>query len=145
MSMFGSIMSKIFGHPAAAPAVAQANAEPPPVPTDTTVQQPVAGTPTSPAATTSPAAPAEPVDVGAVLATMSEQHGGGLNYKTSIVDLMKLLGLDSSLEARKTLAGELHYTGSTEDSAAMNVWLHKEVMTKLEQNGGVVPADLKGA
>ena len=139
MSMFGSIMSKIFGHPAAAPAVAQASAEPPAMPTDTTVQQPVASAPTS------PGAPAEPVDVGAVLAHMASGNGQKLNYQTSIVDLLKLLDLDSSLEARKTLAGELHYSGSTEDSAAMNVWLHKEVMAKLEQNGGVVPAELKGA
>lgn len=137
MSMFGSIMSKIFGHPAAAPAVAQANAEPAPMPTDTTVQQPVASAAT-------PSAPAAPVDVGGVLAAMAQQSGQPLNYKTSIVDLLKLLGLDSSMEARKTLAGELHYTGSTDDSATMNVWLHKEVMTKLEQNGGVVPAELKG-
>ncbi len=134
MSIFSSIMSKIFSHPAASPAVAQAAAPPSPVATDTTVQQPVQTTPA-----------AQPVDVGAVLAHMAEQNGQQLNYKTSIVDLMKLLGLDSSLEARKTLAGELHYTGSTEDSATMNVWLHKEVMTKLEENGGVVPAELKGA
>ncbi len=140
MSMFGSIMSKIFGHPAAAPAVAQANAEPAPVPTDTTVQQPVA----SAATPSAPGAPAASVDVGAVLAAMAQQNGQPLNYKTSIVDLLKLLGLDSSMEARKTLAGELHYTGSTDDSATMNVWLHKEVMTKLAQNGGVVPAELKG-
>ncbi len=140
MSMFGSIMSKIFGHAAAAPAVAQANAAPAPMPTDTTVQQPVA----SAATPSAPGAPAAPVDVGAVLAAMAQQNGQPLNYKTSIVDLLKLLGLDSSMEARKTLAGELHYTGSTDDSATMNVWLHKEVMTKLEQNGGVVPAELKG-
>ena len=140
MSMFGSIMSKIFGHPAAAPAVAQASAEPAALPTDTTVQQPVA----SAATPSAPASPAAPVDVGAVLAAMAQQSGQPLNYKTSIVDLLKLLGLDSSMEARKTLAGELHYSGSTEDSATMNVWLHKEVMTKLEQNGGVVPAELKG-
>ncbi len=75
---------------------------------------------------------------------MASASGQPLNYKTSIVDLLKLLGLDSSMDARKTLAGELHYTGSTDDSAAMNIWLHKEVMTKLEQNGGVVPAELKG-
>ncbi len=138
MSMFGSIMSKIFGHPAAAPAATQAAAEPSPVPTDTTVQQPVAGAPTSPGTA------AAPVDVGAVLAHMASGNGQSLNYKTSIVDLLKLLGLDSSMDARKTLAGELHYTGSTEDSASMNIWLHKAVMEKLEQNGGVVPAELKG-
>ena len=75
---------------------------------------------------------------------MAAKNGQALNYKTSIVDLLKLLDLDSSLDARKGLAAELHYPGSTEDSAAMNVWLHKEVVTKLEENGGTVPADLKG-
>ena len=104
------------------------------------MQQPVA----SAATPSAPAAPAAPVDVGAVLAAMAQQNGQPLNYKTSIVDLLKLLSLDSSMDARKTLAGELHYTGSTEDSAAMNMWLHKEVMAKLEQNGGVVPAGAEG-
>ena len=66
-----------------------------------------------------------------------------LNWKQSIVDLMKLLGLDSSLAARKELAKELHYTGDTNDSATMNVWLHKQVMTKLAANGGKLPADIK--
>jgi hypothetical protein len=66
-----------------------------------------------------------------------------LNWKTSIVDLMKLLELDSSLNARKDLAKELHYTRDTNDSATMNVWLHKQVMNKLAANGGKVPADLK--
>lgn len=137
MSMFGTIMSKIFGHSASAtsaPAAAQATATPGSAPTDTTVQQPAA----------TAATPAQTVDVGAVLAGMAAQSGQPSNYKTSIVDLMKLLGLDSSLEARTTLAHELNYSGNTQDSAAMNIWLHKEVMTKLEQNGGIVPAELKG-
>ncbi len=139
MSMFGTIMSKIFGHASATPAAADAAATPAPVATDTTVQQPVA----PPSGAQAPAA--QSVDVGAVLAAMAAQNGQKLNYQTSIVDLLKLLDLDSSLEARKTLAGELHYTGSTDDSATMNVWLHKAVMTKLEENGGKVPAELKGA
>ena len=66
-----------------------------------------------------------------------------MNWRTSIVDLLKLLDLDSSLAARKELAQELHYTGDTGDSAAMNIWLHKQVMHKLEENGGKVPAELK--
>ena len=139
MSMFGTIMSKIFHHPAASgpDAVEQA----PPVATDTTVQQPVAeAVAPAPAAATG----GTPFNVGAALADMASKNGQQLNYKTSIVDLLKLLDLDSSLEARKTLAGELHYTGSTDDSATMNMWLHKAVMEKLEQNGGVVPAELKG-
>ena len=138
MSIFGSIMSKIFHHPAASGPNAAEQA--PPVATDTTVQQPVAEA-VAPAPS---AAGGTPFNVGAALADMASKKGQALNYQTSIVDLLKLLDLDSSLEARKTLASELHYSGSTDDSAAMNVWLHKEVMTKLEQNGGVVPADLKG-
>jgi hypothetical protein len=74
---------------------------------------------------------------------MQEGSGQQLNWRTSIVDLLKLLGLDSSLDARKRLASELHYTGNTEDSATMNVWLHREVMQKLSENGGKVPDDLK--
>jgi hypothetical protein len=65
-----------------------------------------------------------------------------LNWRTSIVDLLKLLNMDSSLQARKELAKELHYTGNTEDSAAMNIWLHKQVMEKIAANGGKIPADL---
>jgi hypothetical protein len=83
------------------------------------------------------------VDVEAVLAGMQSKHTEPLNWRTSIVDLLKLLGLDSSLSARKELAAELHYGGNPDDSAAMNVWLHKQVMQKLAQNGGKVPDDLK--
>lgn len=83
------------------------------------------------------------VDVEAVLTQMQAGSGQQLNWRTSIVDLLKLLGLDSSLDARKELASELHYTGNTEDSAGMNVWLHREVMQKLAQNGGKVPEDLR--
>jgi hypothetical protein len=66
-----------------------------------------------------------------------------LEWRTSIVDLMKALDIDSSLGARKELATELNYTGNTNDSAAMNIWLHKQVMAKLAANGGKLPADLK--
>jgi hypothetical protein len=108
MSIFGSIMSKIFGHgsaQAASPSLAPG---------------------ASPTPTATPAsAPAQTVDVAA------------------IVDKMKALDLDSSLTARKELAKELHYTGDTNDSATMNVWLHKQVMTKLAANGGKLPADIK--
>ncbi len=83
------------------------------------------------------------VDVEAVLAKLASQTKEKLDWRRSIVDLMKLLNLDSSLAARKELAKELHYTGSTEDSAAMNVWLHKQVMIKLAENGGKVPDSLK--
>ncbi len=135
MSLFGSIMSKIFHHPAASgpDAVEQA----PPVATDTTVQQPVA-------AAVAPAPGGTPFDVGSALAAMAAKNGQSLNYKTSIVDLLKLLDLDSGMAARKGLAAELHYSGNTDDSATMNTWLHKQVMIKLEENGGTVPADLRG-
>ena len=73
---------------------------------------------------------------------MAAKAGRPSNYKTSIVDLMMLLGLDTSLGNRQTLAGELGYTGDKNDTAPMNIWLHKQVMTKLAENGGNVPADL---
>jgi hypothetical protein len=87
------------------------------------------------------AAPA--VDVDQVLAEVAAEKGQKLNYKTSIVDLMKLLGLDLSLANRKELADELGYAGDKDGSAEMNIWLHKAVMNKLEENGGKVSADLK--
>ncbi len=88
-----------------------------------------------------PAADLPPVDVEQLISAMP--GADGMNWRTSIVDLMKVLGLDSSLAARKQLAGELHYAGDTNDSATMNVWLQKQVMTKLAENGGKVPDDLK--
>ncbi len=100
----------------------------------------------APADTTAGAAPAptaiSAVDVAAKLEALASQHAEKLNWRTSIVDLLKLLDIDSSLTARKALAAELHYTGSTDDSAAMNTWLHGAVMKKLAENGGKVPADL---
>lgn len=83
------------------------------------------------------------VDVEQVLDGLAAQNSQKLNWKTSIVDLMKLLDMDSSLGERKELAGELGYTGDTSDSASMNIWLHRQVMNKLAANGGKVPADLK--
>jgi len=120
--------------------------------------QEAAPSPASGAPSTAPAAPAAPapapapaaapaskpeVDVEAILNEKAAKAGQPLNWRTSIVDLLKLLDLDSSLAARKELAHELHYTGDTNDSATMNIWLHKQVMFKLEENGGKVPADLK--
>ncbi len=151
MSVFGSIMSKIFHHPAASPSTppgpTDATAPTPPVPTSVQPSAAAFDETAAPATTAQPGAQATPpqtVDVGAVLADMDAKSGQKLNYKTSIVDLMKLLGLDSSIENRKTLATELHYTGDANDSAAMNVWLHKQVMDQLAANGGTVPADLRG-
>jgi hypothetical protein len=92
---------------------------------------------------TGSSAPKGTVDVAAIMDKLAGQSKEKLDWRHSIVDLMKLLDLDSSLAARKTLAGELHYTGSTDDSATMNVWLHKQVMAKLAENGGKVPDELK--
>ncbi|MGU3493543.1 DUF3597 domain-containing protein [Xanthobacteraceae bacterium A53D] len=126
MSVFGRIMSAIFG------SSAQAETAPPPV------TSPASGDLQTPAAT-----PAQTVDVAAVLGGLAAKNPEKLDWRRSIVDLMKLLDLDSSLAARKELAKELHYDGDMGDSATMNVWLHKQVMAKLAANGGVVPADLK--
>lgn len=90
------------------------------------------------------APPMQPVDVAAILDEKAARTSHPLNWRTSIVDLLKLLDLDSSLEARKELARELHYRGDPGDSAAMNIWLHRQVMQKLEENGGKVPTELKG-
>jgi hypothetical protein len=78
-----------------------------------------------------------------VLVDLASKNAEKLNWRTSIVDLMKLLQLDSSLAARKELAQELHFTGDTNDSASMNIWLHRQVMIKLAENGGKVPEELK--
>ncbi len=82
------------------------------------------------------------VDVTAILDGLAAKNPEKLEWRKSIVDLMKLVGMDSSLSARKELAAELHYTGDTSDSAKMNIWLHKEVIKKIAENGGKVPADL---
>ena len=133
MSFLGSIVSKIlhpFGGGTTSADAAPANA-------------PAGSTTTAPTESAAAPKPGEPVDVEAVLNGMAAKNSQQLNWRTSIVDLMKLLDIDSSLSARKSLADELHYTGDKEDSATMNVWLHKQVIKKLEENGGKVPADLK--
>ena len=134
MSIFGNIMSKIFGRGSAEAAPAA------PAPAGGGASSAPAGAPASPSGGSSSG---QGVDVEAVLKGMATQSKQKLDYRHSIVDLMKLLDLDSSLAARKELAKELHYTGDTNDSAAMNVWLHKQVMRKLAENGGKVPDDLK--
>jgi 3-oxoacyl-ACP reductase-like protein len=133
MGILSNIFHKIFpgskpdaAQPATAPAPAPAAAAAPAAP------QPAAATPVTPL-----------VDVEAILTTMQQQNSQPLNWRTSIVDLLKLLNLDSSLASRKELADELHYTGDKNDSASMNIWLHKQVMIKLSENGGKVPAELK--
>jgi 3-oxoacyl-ACP reductase-like protein len=135
MSIFTRIKDAIFGASAkAAPAPAPSAA---PKPTATAAPKP------TPAGTPTPAPASAPVDVEAVLQQLAATQKQPLNWRTSIVDLMKLVGLDSSLENRKELARELGYKGDTADSATMNIWLHKQVMNQLAAHGGKVPAELK--
>ena len=148
MSIFSKIKSAIFGEhgplgsghfgtpKADAPAPAPAPAP------QTTAAQP-APTTAAPTPQAAPAAPAQAVDVEAVLSGIAAKKGVDLNWRTSIVDLMKLLDLDSSLDNRKELATELGYTGAKDGSAEMNMWLIKAVMRELAKNGGTVPANLK--
>ena len=145
MGILSNIFHKIF--PSSHPAVQQK----PAAPTAAPQAAPAAASPAAPAApAAAPAAPAAApaaamaeVDVEAILNQKAQQAGQPLNWRTSIVDLLKLLDLDSSLQSRKELAQELNYTGDTGDSAKMNIWLHRQVMNKLAANGGKVPADLK--
>ena len=135
MSLFKTIMSKIFG--GQEPAISRST--PPSATPSTTGTLPTGGT--VPQTTPSPS-PAPVVDVGAVLDGLSAKNPEKLDWKRSIVDLMKLLDMESSLAARRELATELHYPGDAGDSAKMNIWLHKQVLKKLAENGGNVPADL---
>ncbi|WP_163154559.1 DUF3597 domain-containing protein [Bradyrhizobium uaiense] len=139
MSIFGSIMGAIFGHGA------QAKTPESKTPETTTSAAPGASpASTSTAVPTAPGTPvAQTVDVAAIVDKAAAVTGEKLDWRTSIVDLMKALGLDSSLAARKELAKELHYTGDTNNTATMNVWLHQQVMAKLAANGGKLPADIK--
>lgn len=137
MSIFSRIKDAIFG----------ANAKAAPAPSAPPAAKPAPSAAPKPAqpqaAPSTSAAPAAAVDVEAVLTQLAAKQGQKLNWRTSIVDLMKLVGLDSSLENRKELAKELGYKGDTSDSAAMNIWLHKQVMNQLAAHGGKVPPELK--
>lgn len=162
MGFFDRIRDKIFGSaeaaepaqqptaaptpapsPAPTPAPASAGGAPASTPAAPQPQTPAPASPAAPASTPSTSAPSQPVDVAAILEAKAKAAGQPLDWRRSIVDLLKLLDLDSSLSARKELAQELHYTGDMSDSATMNTWLHKAVMTKLAENGGQVPADLR--
>jgi hypothetical protein len=137
MGLFSNLMSKIFSHAATAT----------PVSGSPSAAQPGAATPAAPAVqsaatATAPAAPPKTVDVAAILDGLAAKNPEKLDWKRSIVDLMKLVGMDSSFAARKQLATELHYTGDPNDSASMNIWLHKEVLVKLSENGGKIPQEL---
>ena len=124
MSIFGRLMKKIFGR-------------------EEEIRPTTPVTPVGRGAGTAPSGTATAVvDVEAVLEGLAAKNPQKLNWRTSIVDLMKLVGMDSSLAERKELAQELGYTGNMNDSASMNIWLHKQVLRKLAENGGKVPANL---
>ena len=132
MSVFGSIMNKIFGHSSGGGAQQQPAPQP----------QAQAGGDTATIAP-APAQTTQNVDVGQVLSEMASMKGGGGNYQSSIVDLLKLLDLDSSLDARKQLANELNVHAGADGTAEQNIALHKAVIAKLAENGGVVPDSLR--
>jgi len=142
VSILGKIVSTIFGHanasPAAPPTVAPSGSSTRPASDSSTTTASPATKSSSPGG-----APATPVDVAAILTKLAASNKERLDWQKSIVDLMKLLNLDSSLSARKELADELHYSGDKNDTASMNIWLHKQVMLKLAENGGKVPEELR--
>ena len=137
MNIFGKLMDRIFSR--------KKKAEPETQPSGTIVAptppQGQQSTP-MPQAATPAAAPTQQVDIEEVLEEMAAERGERLNWRTSIVDLMKLVGMESSLAERRELADELGYTGDKSDTATMNIWLHKQVMRRMAENGGKVPANL---
>ena len=151
MGIFSSIKEKLFGHSS------QPNAETPSMKTIDASEVKPASADVSAAplrdevtatltgadsAPTTTATGASHVDVAAILDKAVEKNGQKLDWRHSIVDLLKALGLDASLAERKELADELGYTGDKSDSAAMNMWLHKALLKALADNGGKVPAEL---
>lgn len=156
MSIFGKIKNAIFGHPAVAatasstPAATPSPSAPSAAEPPASTAAPVGGTGqavpsmagAAPAPTTSAAPAQSDVEIAPILDAAVQRSGQKLDWKHSIVDLMKALGMDASLSERKELADELGYTGDRNDSATMNMWLHKELMKQLSQNGGKVPAEL---
>ena len=139
MSVFGKIMSAIFGTNASAAPAGGGSATTP----SSGAAAPASGSASSAPASSAPAAPAQTVDVAPILDKAVAAKKEKLEWRTSIVDLMKALDIDSSLAARKELAKELGFTGDTNDSAKMNIWLHKQVMAKLAANGGKLPPEIK--
>jgi hypothetical protein len=142
MSIFDRLKNAILGtklHAGPVETGSPTRASPTAAPASTASSQ----TPPPATQTAPPAGPSAHVDIEAVLIQMAAGKHEKLNWQTSIVDLMKLVDLDPSLENRKTLAGELGYTGNTQDSTSMNIWLHKEVMQKLAASGGKVPDSLR--
>ena len=146
MSIFGSIVSAIAGTAKAAEASPTSAGAPPatqPAATTTAPSGPTAAPGSVAGSNPVGATPLSQIDVEAVLTKLATQNREKLDWRRSIVDLMNLLDLDTSLSARKQLAKELNYSGNTDDSASMNIWLHKQVMTKLAASGGKVPNELK--
>ena len=139
MSVFGSIVSAIFGSKHAASVTGTSSSAS--TPSTTSSAAPATGA--SPTSTAGAAKPISKAEVETILQKLADDEDEDFDWRHSIVDLMKLLKLDSSLSARKQLAQELGYTGALDGSAEMNVWLHKQVMTKLAENGGKVPEELK--
>ena len=148
MGMLNDLMSKIFGHASAAPSATSA-------PSSTTIESATAPSGTTPAAsavapaTAAPTAtsdvaarPVQAADITAILDELATKNSEELDWKKSIVDLLKLVDMDSSLSARKQLAKELNYPGDENDSATMNVWLHKQVLRELSEHGGKIPREL---
>ncbi len=143
MSIFGKIMGAIFGsHASATPASGGAAPGGSASASGASTASSSAG-PSAASSASASAAPAQTVDVAAIVDKAAAANGEKLAWRTSIVDLMKALDIDSSLTARKELAKELGYTGDTNDSASMNIWLHKQVMAKLAANGGKLPPEIK--
>ena len=137
MSIFGKMMGAIFGsHASATTPTAPAGGSLSGAPASTAAAEPAP-------ASAAPVAPPQSVDIAAILDKAVAAHHEKLEWRTSIVDLMKALDIDSSLAARKELAKELGYTGDTNDSASMNVWLHKQMMAQLAANGGKLPPEIK--
>jgi hypothetical protein len=135
MGVLSDLMSKIFrGHGTSAPSAPSSTTA---TSGDASTQPPSGGTTGAPSMSE--------IDVAAVLDKMANENKQKLDWRHSIVDLMKLVGMDSSLSARRELAADLHYSGDTGDTATMNIWLHKEVMKKLAENGGKVPKELLAA
>ena len=141
MKLFNTLMSKIFGK-APTPASSSGPSTPGAGAPASSPMPPAGSASTMPAASSGGAPAPASVDVNAVLNEMASKNSEKLDWKKSIVDLMKLVGMDSSLTSRKELATELGYTGDKDDSATMNIWLHKQVLKKLAENGGKVPQHL---
>ncbi len=149
MSVFGSIVSAIFGSKHATgvtPAATPSSTAPTSTGTSASSSSPSSASVTAPSGAPGPTAAANPIsraDVEAILQKLAADVRDDLDWRKSIVDLRKLLKLDSGLGARKQLAQELGYTSALDGSAEMNIWLHRQVMTKLAESGGKVPDSLK--